>query len=207
MSQQNDFWKIAWDEGRTRFHQAEVNPALSKYLEPNETKSCLVPLCGKSLDLLYLAETFDKVVGIEMVEKPIIQFFEENNIKFSKDENVFRSEKIDILFGNFILQSYPSIQKFSYIYDRASMVAVEEKYRGAYVNKLQSYMDDKSVLHLITFERENLGGGPPFDITDQEVKKSYQHFHIELKKQERREFVASDGERAKVFRRVYKINK
>lgn len=207
MSQHDDFWKIAWDEGRTRFHQPEVNPVLTKYLEPNETKSCLVPLCGKSLDLLYLAEKFDKVVGVEMVEKPIVQFFEENNIPFEKDGDVFRSEKIDLFMGDFINNPYPHIEKFDYIYDRASMVAIEEKYRPAYVQRIQNYMHDTSVLQLITFEREELGGGPPFDITNDEVQNSYADFQINLKKEEKREFVTSKGEEAKVFRRVYRIFK
>jgi thiopurine S-methyltransferase len=207
MSQLDDFWKIAWDEGRTRFHQADVNPALSKYFDPNETTSCLVPLCGKSLDLLHLAEKFDKVVGVEMVEMPIIQFFEENNIAFEKNGNVYRSEKIDLFMADFINDQYPDIEKFDYIYDRASMVAIEEDYRPAYVKRIQNYMHESSVLHLVTFERDVLGGGPPFDITDEEVSKSYEGFKIETKASEAREFTTSKGEEAKVTRRIYKITK
>lgn len=133
MSQHDDFWKIAWDEGRTRFHQAEVNPALTNYFspDPDKNQTCLVPLCGKS-----------------------------------KDGNIYRSEKIDLFLGDFINQQTPQFEKYDFIYDRASMVAIEEKYRPAYVERIQKYMHEKTILHLVTFERETLGGGPPFDITD-----------------------------------------
>ena len=89
MSQMDDFWKIAWNEGRTRFHQPQFNPDLTEFLSPKKMQSCLVPLCGKSLDLIYLAGHFEKVVGIEMVEQPIIEFFHENDIVFERKENHF----------------------------------------------------------------------------------------------------------------------
>lgn len=206
MSQHDDFWKIAWDEGRTRFHQSKVNPVLANFFAPKSNKTCLVPLCGKSLDLLFLAKHFDKVVGMELVEKPIIEFFEENQIPFQRKGNHFASEKIDIYLADFIQDELDHLGKFDYIYDRASMVAIEDKYRADYIKRIKNYKcPDQGVIHLVTFERENLGGGPPFDIPHLEVMKFYDGHGVELVDETKRELTSSQGENLKVYRRIYHI--
>ena len=47
----------------------------------------LVPLCGKTKDLVFLYEKGFHVIGLEGVEKACLEFFEENNIEFEKVEN------------------------------------------------------------------------------------------------------------------------
>lgn len=208
MSQMDDFWKIAWIEGRTRFHQPQFNPDLTEYLRPQLNRNCLVPLCGKSLDLIYLADHFEKVVGVEMVEQPIIEFYQENEIPYERNGNHFSSHKIDIYLADFIqdqLSDDTGPLQFDYIYDRASMVAIEDTFRQNYVQKIKHYLQPEGVLHLVTFEREILGGGPPFDITDSEVQKSYGDHKIELLSEIKRGLTTSQGDDLQVYRRIYHI--
>ena len=54
-----DFWHQRWQQNQIGFHQSEVNPYLRKYWQALAIAAparILVPLCGKSLDLLWLAE-------------------------------------------------------------------------------------------------------------------------------------------------------
>ena len=43
-----------------------------------------MPLCGKSLDMKWLAEQGHSVVGIDIVELAAQQFFTENDLPFNK---------------------------------------------------------------------------------------------------------------------------
>ncbi len=45
--------------------------------------SIFLPLCGKSLDIPYLASLGLDVVGVEFVQDAIEQFFNENSITFT----------------------------------------------------------------------------------------------------------------------------
>ena len=73
-------WEAQWAKGDTSFHLAEVNDRLLSYM--NElvgvvtngttdpaTKNILVPLCGKSKDLVHLHSLGHTVVGCEGVEQ------------------------------------------------------------------------------------------------------------------------------------------
>jgi len=63
-------WESRWQEGRIGFHLPEVNSYLLRYSDKLLTQnrgSVFVPLCGKTLDLHWLAGRTKKVVGIELV--------------------------------------------------------------------------------------------------------------------------------------------
>ena len=81
MDQKYDFdgWSSRWDEDRIGFHVARPNPFLLQYwhhLHEIKPKRCLVPLCGKSLDLVWLSEKVETVIGVELVEKAVLDFFQ-----------------------------------------------------------------------------------------------------------------------------------
>ncbi len=58
------FWINAWNEGRTNFHQQNYHEKLLQFfppLGPHKGQSVLVPLCGKSKDMLCLSNLGLKV--------------------------------------------------------------------------------------------------------------------------------------------------
>ncbi len=78
-----EFWQARWGEGRNGFHKSEVNPLLLKYFSALKLKKgsrVLVPLSGKSLDMAWLAAQGYEVVGIELVESAVQEFFAEHSI-------------------------------------------------------------------------------------------------------------------------------
>lgn len=88
-------WEAEWNKGNTSFHLPEVNPKLLDNLdilldpEPAASesgrKNVLVPLCGKTKDLVHLHSLGHNVIGVEWVEMAADQFFSENNIGFSEE--------------------------------------------------------------------------------------------------------------------------
>ena len=80
---QAEFWQSRWQEGRIGFHQSQVNPLLLKHFDTlNLPKGSriLVPLSGKSVDMAWLAHQGYDVVGIELVESSVQEFFVEQDI-------------------------------------------------------------------------------------------------------------------------------
>ena len=54
---EKDFWLERWELEQTGFHQNETNPYLQQYWQQMDNASqVFVPLCGKSLDMLWLAK-------------------------------------------------------------------------------------------------------------------------------------------------------
>ena len=79
-----EFWLERWRDGRTHFHQSRVTPLLQKYwpsLALPAGSTVLVPLCGKSLDMLWLAEQRHRVLGVELSELAFTQFFSEHRFE------------------------------------------------------------------------------------------------------------------------------
>ena len=55
---QHEFWHQRWQENRIGFHRGEVMPLLEKHwhaLQLPSSGRVLVPLAGKSLDMVWLA--------------------------------------------------------------------------------------------------------------------------------------------------------
>jgi hypothetical protein len=66
---QESFWLDSWRNRNIGFHQAAVHPALLQYWPGVAVaSSVLVPLCGKTLDMLWLAKRGHDVVGVELAE-------------------------------------------------------------------------------------------------------------------------------------------
>ncbi len=54
-----DFWHERWEKGEIGFHQHDFNRHMQDFIERLEIRPgahILVPLCGKSLDMLWLAK-------------------------------------------------------------------------------------------------------------------------------------------------------
>ena len=90
------FWIDSWNFGgaKTSFHRRDIHPYLLKHFPPATLagKRVLVPLCGKTLDLLYFREHAAQVTGVELVEKAVLQFFAEHDLPFVQQGNRYEKE-------------------------------------------------------------------------------------------------------------------
>ena len=68
-----DFWHERWARDEIGFHQHDFNAHMQAFvgrLGLGPGGHIFVPLCGKSLDLLWLARRGYRVTGVEISEKP-----------------------------------------------------------------------------------------------------------------------------------------
>ncbi|MFK5987198.1 MAG: thiopurine S-methyltransferase [Pseudomonadota bacterium] len=187
---QHSFWHQRWEENRIGFHLPETNSLLQKHLgslQLNENDKILVPLCGKTLDLIFLSQKGYRVLGNELSTLAVNAFFNENNLDFERkliqgdkqqaDKNdlvSFKSDSIEIINGDFFALNKNLFNDVSAIYDRASMVALPEPIRKKYANFLLDLLPQKVKILLITLEYDqNLKQGPPFSVSEQEVHQCF----------------------------------
>lgn len=168
-------WLSRWQEGRTGWHETGGNAALREFW-PNiaSGKRVLVPLCGKSADLLWLAEQGLEVVGVELSEIAVRAFFAEAELQF-ETRNVeglkwFRCSEpsITIVCGDYFRFSDVP---FDALYDRASLIALPPETRPAYVRHMQTLLRTDAVQLLLTLEYDqSQAAGPPFSVLADEVR-------------------------------------
>ena len=179
-------WESRWQEGRIGFHLPEVNSYLLRYFDKlltQDTESVFVPLCGKTLDLPWLARRTKKVVGIELVHKAVQDFFKENKLTHSIQKcgklNLFSNDNIDLFQGDFFDLNKAQTSLFEAIYDRASIVAFDRSERQRYVNHLMSFLKPGGRILLITLEYDqNKMTGPPFSVPTDEIEWLYAPYGI-----------------------------
>ena len=146
----HDQWIQAWDKGTIGWHQDKVDSILQKYLKQlcgdKENISILVTLCGKSLDLPWLADQGHSVVGCELSELAGQQLFEENNIPFSVatvgEFKVFSATDKNLKFytGDFFKVNAALVGTFDVIWDHHAFGAVSPNNRSRYVEILSSLL-------------------------------------------------------------------
>lgn len=181
------FWITAWEEGRTGFHQSQYNDKLIAWfpkLSPLSGQKVLVPLCGKSKDMLWLRDQGLDVHGVELFEEAVKAFFTENHLPaptIKKDLHYtnYSLDGLTISTGDFFQLEADS--SYDLVYDRASLVALPESMRADYVKVLHKALKKNGGYLLLTYEYDqNLMQGPPFSISDEDVRRLYQeHFTIE----------------------------
>jgi thiopurine S-methyltransferase len=179
-----NIWESRWQEGRIGFHLPQVNTYLrrfSAHLLKSEPENIFVPLCGKSLDLPWLANRTKKVVGVELVSQAVEEFYAENEISYSIQPagklQLFKNDSIDIFQGDFFDLTQEETGSFEAIYDRGSIVALARPERQKYVEHLLSFLAPGGRLLLITLEydQEQMSG-PPFSVADTEIEMHFSEY-------------------------------
>ena len=85
---EKQFWLDRWEARQIGFHLPEVNAYLRRHwsaLKLNAGDRVLVPLCGKSLDMLWLHEVGHGVLGVELSPIAIQEFFADNALEMQKE--------------------------------------------------------------------------------------------------------------------------
>ncbi|MBT8434267.1 MAG: thiopurine S-methyltransferase [Gammaproteobacteria bacterium] len=185
----NQHWLDRWKENRIGFHEPAVNQHLKSYLPQfavPEGASVFLPLCGKALDITWLAQQGYKVIGIELSQLAIESFFAENSLDFERVESdrfaVYTSENIRLLQGDFFDLRKDDLSACRFVYDRAALIAMELTDRPRYYEHMLSILPRASNMLLITFEYEQAEmPGPPFSVPTDEVIQHYKNaFSIDL---------------------------
>ncbi|MDH5443955.1 MAG: thiopurine S-methyltransferase [Gammaproteobacteria bacterium] len=173
-----DFWHDRWENDLIGFHLDEVNPMLKAFwpgLGLEQGSRVLVPLCGKTLDLVWLAEQGHEVVGVELSPLAVAAFFEEQGLKADKivteSYELWRCGRISLICGDFFALTPEDIGVIDAIYDRAALIAMPEKMRPDYARQLNSLVSGpmKGLLLTLFYEQSQMSG-PPFAVSPDEVQ-------------------------------------
>ena len=175
------FWHQRWENDKIGFHLGQVNPYLVHYwpdLGLHAGSRIFVPLCGKSLDMLWLAEQGHDVIGGEISPIPGRAFFEENRLEPAVSQQgafeIWSVDQITILLGDYFELQPAQLGEVEAVYDRASLVALPQEMRPDYVEHLNALCNAVPRL-LITLDYEQSRmGGPPFAVSNEEVQELYQ---------------------------------
>ncbi|MCV2222767.1 thiopurine S-methyltransferase [Pseudomonas mercuritolerans] len=176
---QPEFWYKKWDSNQIGFHQAEANPYLQRYwteLAIAPSARVLVPLCGKSLDLLWLAGQGHQVIGVELAEKAVEEFFSEHQLQPQISEKgafkVYRSDAIELWCGDFFALTAGDVVGCTALYDRAALIALPDVMRQRYAAHLQHLLapEVKGLVITLDYDQTQIPG-PPFAVTDDEVQR------------------------------------
>ena len=138
----------------------------------------LVPLCGKSLDMLWLAEHGFQVIGIEISELAVRDFFAENGLVHEINDRsgmlVYQGENIDICVTDFFTVEKKDLPLADAVYDRASLIALPPDMRLDYAKHLTSLISGsiRSLLVTLDYPQEEMRG-PPFSVTPAEVEQLF----------------------------------
>ena len=194
--QDNSNWLQMWREGQTQeFHQALVNPLLTRFWHNQTFKKqsrVLVPLCGKSLDMLWLASQGHRVIGVELSPIAVKDFFDENELKVKKTRQGnfvrWQSGAIAIWCGDFFSLKQSQLGQIDNVFDRASLSALPENIRSIYVAQLRSLIGREADVFLLTVEEIVKGSAQSVGEIDEEIIALYsEHFDIQLTHSQRAE--------------------
>lgn len=180
-----EYWKKRWQENKIGWHREEVHPVLKKfYFHLNHPQKIFVPLCGKSLDLLWLKDQDTQVVGIETSVQALEDFQQENQLllKTQQQQNLtlYYTAGLELFQGDFFDLTPSHVHGVQAVYDRAALIALDADQRKRYAQHMLSLFPTPVPQLIVTYHTENQEG-PPHTLAAHELQELYgQDYTIEL---------------------------
>jgi thiopurine S-methyltransferase len=188
-----EFWEQRWNNNQIGFHQDSINPYLTFFYgekgpsaETRNNLKVFVPLCGKSRDMLWLAQNGYQVFGAECSETAVTAFFEENSLNYRSAQNEYGAlyqspavenghAAIEIFQGDFFALDANDIEGITDVYDRASLIALPADMRADYASRMAELLatGTRVLLVTMTYDQAEMNG-PPFSVTEDHVMALYQ---------------------------------
>nr|WP_314876081.1 thiopurine S-methyltransferase [uncultured Pseudomonas sp.] len=181
------FWHKKWADNQIGFHQSQVNPYLQAHwptLQLAPGSRVLVPLCGKSLDVLWLAGQGHQVRGIELSAEAIQAFFAGNGLQPEVSRHgrfeVWRSGEIELWCGDIFDLQAADLADCVGLYDRAALIALPQEMRSSYLHLLGDGLPTGAKGLLVTLEYDQARiDGPPFSVAEDEVREGFAGWQID----------------------------
>lgn len=176
-----EFWAHKWQANQIGFHGDAPHPQLIQHwdsLRLDRQARVFVPLCGKSLDLLWLRQRGHTIVGVELSQIAVEAFFDEHQIKPKRETSGpferYCAEGYEILCGDYFASSREFLGPFDAIYDRAALIALPPTMRERYATVLTTLAPARTQMLLITVQyAADRITPPPFNIEDAEIVTHY----------------------------------
>jgi thiopurine S-methyltransferase len=183
------FWLERWHRREIGFHHDKVQPALETYwpqLNLAKGATVFVPLAGKSLDMAWLKEQGYRVVGVELSEVAVAEFFAERGLTPSVRQDgqftVSFADQIELWCGDFFALNRSNLPPLDAAYDRAALVAMPDDMQPRYAAKMAQLMPAGAPVLVVGLDyNQNEMKGPPFAIPQADMRKLFEaDFTIEV---------------------------
>jgi len=199
-----EFWQKRWQEGRIGFNQSTVNPLLIEHFNrlnlPTGSR-VFVPLCGKSIDMVWLATQGYDVVGIELVETAVQEFFAKQNIEptiYQQADNPtikyyqsqLSEQTITLWVADIFALTFEDVGSIDAVYDKAALIALPTDMRVKYSEQVRKLSSDTSkadganneitpqLLLTLNYDQRKKNE-PPFSIDGEQLERYYgDHYQI-----------------------------
>jgi thiopurine S-methyltransferase len=182
---QPEFWHKRWRSGQIGFHQLAVDRHLKAYwpgLNLPANSRVFVPLCGKSLDLIWLRERGHSVVGVEISSAAVETFCMEQGIAATRRQvgglEIFEADNLQLFRGDLFELTPALLGRVAAVYDRASLIAWPSELRAPYVDQITRLTSPGTQTLLISVEYpQSQMSGPPFSVTGDDIGEMYLRQH------------------------------
>jgi thiopurine S-methyltransferase len=167
----DEAWLERWQQGHTGWHESAGNRNLKKYWRA-KGKRVLVPMCGKTADMLWLEEQGNEVVGVELSEIAVQAFFDEHGLKYERSNGALveyraMERRITLHCGDYFKFRDDG---FDAQYDRGALVALPANTRPRYAQHTSSLLASNAEQLVITLEYDQaVCDGPPFSVGAAEI--------------------------------------
>jgi thiopurine S-methyltransferase len=182
----DEFWEKKWASQSIGFHLTHVNPHLRAFwshLSLSRAQSVFVPLCGKSVDLTWLAQRHGRVIGVELSDIAVRAFFAEQlytpMVMPQGSHQCYVFDEIELHQGDYF--SLKLSEPVDAIYDRAALIAMPPEQRQRYVAHLLNQLKPNGQILLISLERpQALTMGPPYYVPKDEIRQLFDTCRVSL---------------------------
>lgn len=187
---EHKFWLERWEKGDIGFHRDVVHPALDEHwtaLGVPPRSRVLVPLCGATPDMAWLAGQGHEVIGVELSQLALERFLTTHRVRhITMEEPGFRTYlggRYQLWCGDFFALPDDVFASADAVYDRASLVALPPDLRRRYAAHLAGRLSPGTKMLLVTLAYDPAQmNGPPFSVPDDEVETLFApHFAIDVK--------------------------
>ncbi|XP_004693363.1 PREDICTED: thiopurine S-methyltransferase [Condylura cristata] len=180
-------WQEKWVNRNIAFHQEQGNQLLKKHLDTfldgKKGLRVFFPLCGKAVEMKWFADRGHSVVGVEISELAIQEFFTEQNLSYSEEPVVeipgaklFKSSSGSIWLYCCSLFDLPraNIGQLDRIWDRGALVAINPSDHQRYSDIILSLMGKEAhyLLSVVSYDPTK-HAGPPFYVPEAEIQKLF----------------------------------
>ncbi|MGB0513503.1 MAG: thiopurine S-methyltransferase [Wenzhouxiangellaceae bacterium] len=171
-----NFWHERWQRREIGFHRDSRHWGLPGHWSDvvgDDRSSVLVPLCGKSLDLRWLAARGHAVTGLELSGQAIAEFFQHAGITPDQEPSDHATRwsagPYTLIEGDFF--DWRAREPFRLLYDRAALVALPPSMRPRYLAHLHGQLaaDARGLLITVEYDQNQMKG-PPFAVPESELR-------------------------------------
>lgn len=212
----HEYWITKWLEGKTHFHSKKMHISLEKHLDKfiagRTGIKIFFPLCGKTVDMRILADQGHYVVGVDIAEQALQEFFIDQNLEYTEEllNNVngklFKSMdgRIKLYCMDFYLFTKEMEGQFNAIWDRGSLVAINIEDRIKYSQLIREVMspDCKYMIAAMQYD-QNKYEGPPYNVSENQLKELFPNYSLQQFDETDRSYMFKDRGLSDMMERMY----